>query len=390
MTIGLYLRPNQPHTGVLAMNRFARLLLIAPFAVATIVGSVRAQESNEFRNMVARGFDYLRDKGQAEDGTFSARAGSGITALAVTAALRHGHTTDDPLVARGLEAMEQFVQPDGGIYGSDRLRNYETCVGILCFSEANTDGRYDEILKNAENYIRGLQIDAEPGADKSHPWYGGVGYGGPERPDLSNTSYLVEALVAVKAAPDDPAIQRALVFASRCQNLAGQGNDTEFAGLVNDGGFYYSIPLESSDRSSERYDVNGGLRSYGSMTYSGLKSLIYAGLTKEDPRTKAALEWIGKHYSLTENPGMGNAGIYYYYHTFGAALKASGLDQVADAAGQSHDWNSDLIAELGKEQREDGSWVNSNRQWFENDPNLCTAFALMALSYCDEAAQEHD
>ena len=28
------------------------------------------------------------------------------------------------------------------------------------------------------------------------------------------------------------------------------------------------------------------------MTYSGLKSMIYAGLTKDDPRVKAAVQWI--------------------------------------------------------------------------------------------------
>ena len=32
----------------------------------------------------------------------------------------------------------------------------------------------------------------------------------------------------------------------------------------------------------------------------------------------------------------------------------------------------------------DGSWVNTNRQFMENDPNLCTAFALLAPSYCDD------
>ena len=32
----------------------------------------------------------------------------------------------------------------------------------------------------------------------------------------------------------------------------------------------------------------------------------------------------------------------------------------------------------------DGSWVNRNRQFMENDPNLCTAFALLAPSYCDD------
>lgn len=339
--------------------------------------------------VIADGIEYLRTAGQAEDGTFTAQAGPGLTAMALTALLRNGVPVDDPMVAKGLKALEGFVQPDGGVYAaSGRLKNYETCVAILAFTEANADKRYDKIIADANKFVRGLQYGAASDQDKENVWYGGVGYGGPERPDLSNTSYLIDALQAVDAPSDDEAIQRALVFVSRCQNLAGAGNDTEFAGKVNDGGFYYVIPTESVDPSEdERYTANGGLRSYGSMTYAGFKSMVYAGLTKEDPRVKAALEWIGKNYSVTENPGQGTAGLFYYYNTFGAALDAAKLEAVVDAEGKSHDWRADLTAELAKRQNDDGSWSNSNKQWFESDKNLATAFALLALSHCDEEAK---
>ena len=123
------------------------------------------------------------------------------------------------------------------------------------------------------------------------------------------------------------------------------------------------------------------------MTYSGFKSLVYAGLTPSDPRVKAALDWIQNHYTVAENPGQGDAGLYYYYHAFAAALKASKLDAITDSSGDSHDWRADLASELAKRQRPDGSWMNANRQWFENDPNLSTSFALIALSYCDQPSQ---
>jgi hypothetical protein len=120
------------------------------------------------------------------------------------------------------------------------------------------------------------------------------------------------------------------------------------------------------------------------MTYAGFKSLVYAGLTEEDPRTKAALDWIGRHYSVTENPGQGDAGLYYYYHSFASALDAAKLNEVTDANGKKHNWREDLAAELAKRQGEDGSWSNENRQWFENDKNLATSFALLALAHCKE------
>ena len=115
------------------------------------------------------------------------------------------------------------------------------------------------------------------------------------------------------------------------------------------------------------------------MTYAGLKSMIYAGLKPDDPRVKAATEWIRKHYSLDENPGMGNAGLYYYYQTFARALAAAGVDEFEDAAGTSHDWRAELIAALAKRQKPDGSWVNENARWMEGNPNLVTGYALLAL-----------
>jgi hypothetical protein len=121
------------------------------------------------------------------------------------------------------------------------------------------------------------------------------------------------------------------------------------------------------------------------MSYAGFKSLVYAGLSENDPRVKAVLDWVSKNYSVEENPGVGSAGLFYYYHAFASALAAGKMAEVTDAEGAQHDWRKDLAAELIKRQNADGSWTNANRQWFENDPNLATAFALLALANCDSA-----
>lgn len=336
--------------------------------------------------VVERGLKYLAEQGQSDAGTFSDRVGPGVTALAITAALRNGYGVQDPVVAKGLKALESFVKPDGGIYGNGRLKNYETCVAMLCFSEANQTGKYSELLSRAKDFVTGTQL-GEGKRDPSDPWYGGVGYGGPGRPDLSNTGYMIEALRAVEVAEEDPAIQAAMKFVSRCQNLDSKFNDTVFAGKVNDGGFYYEIPTTKIDPSTsdERFTPNGGLRSYGSMGYTGLKSMIFAGLKADDPRVKATLQWIAQHYDVQSNPGMGSAGLYYYYHTFAAGLHAAGIEKLTSDDGAEHDWKRDLVLELAKRQNKDGSWSNDNRRWFENDKNLATSFALMALAYCKES-----
>jgi squalene-hopene/tetraprenyl-beta-curcumene cyclase len=179
---------------------------------------------------------------------------------------------------------------------------------------------------------------------------------------------------------DSEAMQRALVFVSRCQNLETEHNTTPFAAKNPDGGFYYTPAAGGSSMAGET--PGGGLRSYGSMTYAGLKSMIYAGVSAADPRVTAAIKWIRLHYDLQSNPGMGEAGLYYYYHTFAKALAAIGQDTFVDAEGHKHDWRAELRAALAARQQPDGSWVNENDRWLEGDPNLVTGYALLALAYC--------
>jgi squalene-hopene/tetraprenyl-beta-curcumene cyclase len=277
--------------------------------------------------------------------------------------------------------LERFIQADGGIYRPDTLyRNYETCLGILCFSEANRDGRYDEVLKRAERFVKGLQWDEGEDHGPSSENYGGAGYGKHERPDMSNTQFLLDALKALGRGPDDPAVQRALVFVSRCQNLETEHNTTKFSSKNPDGGFYYTCAAGGGSQAGET--PNGGLRSYASMTYAGLKSMIYAGVGPDDPRVKAAFEWIQKFYDIETNPGLGNDGLYYYYHTFAKALDAMGADVIQSADGKGHNWRMELLAELVSRQGPDGSWVNQSARWLEGEPTLVTGYALLALSYC--------
>ena len=251
---------------------------------------------------------------------------------------------------------------------------------MVCFAAANRDGRYDALLKQADRFVKGEQFDEKKGHDRASPSYGGAGYGKQKRPDLSNTQFFIEALRSVGNGPDDPAIQKALVFVSRCQNLESEHNTTGLAALNPDGGFYYTAAAGGESQAGKL--PNGGLRSYGSMTYAGLKSMIYAGVGPDDPRVKAAVEWIKKFYGLEENPGIGSAGLYYYYHVFAKALDAMGQDLIEDANGVKHSWRKDLLHELVRRQRPDGSWINENSRWLEGDPALVTGYALLSLAYC--------
>ncbi|QEG37935.1 prenyltransferase/squalene oxidase repeat-containing protein [Bythopirellula goksoeyrii] len=337
-------------------------------------------EATQISELVDSAVGFLT-QAQADDGSFSKDSGTGVTSLVATALLRNGYTPEQPVVAKSLEYLFQFVQPDGGIYepGSTH-RNYETCLAVVAFHEANTDGKYDDLIAKAESFIKGEQWDQGEGIEPDELSYGGSGYGSHSRPDLSNTSFLIDTLHTLGRGDDDPAIQRALIFVSRCQNLETQYNQTKYASLNPDGGFYYTIAAGGSSQAGETED--GGLRSYGSMTYAGLKSMIFAGVKADDPRVQAANEWIQKNYTLDNNPGMGESGLFYYYHTFAKSLDAVGNPEFVDESGKSHDWREELVAEFASRQQPDGSWKNSNERWLEGDPNLVTGYVLLALSYC--------
>jgi squalene-hopene/tetraprenyl-beta-curcumene cyclase len=339
---------------------------------------------------VSGGMKYLTEKGMAADGSYHRQADPGVTALVTTALLRHGIKPNDRRVAKSLEYLESFIREDGGIHREGTFyRNYETSICVLCFAAANADGRYDELLKKANAFVKTLQWDEDEGKRSADLEFGGAGYGKHKRPDLSNTQFMIEALLASGDDANSEAIQRALAFVSRCQNLPSKYNETEFAKKNPDGGFYYTpasggVSQAGQHKPEGGEGSDGGLRSYGSMTYAGLKSMIYAGVDREDQRVQAAVAWIGKHYDLTSNPGMGSAGLYYYFHTFAKALEALGQPMITDDDGQQHDWRSELVHELARRQHADGSWQNENERWMENDANLVTAYALLALWHARE------
>jgi len=360
------------------------LAVVTLFAVVAssqpLVAADAVPDAKELQKSLDKAYDFLKSK-QDKDGSWLPRVGPGVTALTAAALVKSGKPIDDPVVAKALEYVTKFVQKDGGVY-SRGLETYTTSLAIVAFKESNKDGKYDKVIEAAVKYLRGVQ-DGN-GKDDKELKFGGAGYGkGGGRPDASNTAFFVEALIASGAKADDPAVKSALTFLSRAQNLPGETNDQPFAKKVDDddkGGFVYEPGAQDDEKSSKR-TKNGGLRSEGGMTYAGLKSFLYAGVGKNDPRVKAAIEWIRKHYTLEENPGMKKSGLFYYYHTFAKAMDALGEDEFADAKGTKHPWKKELFEVLSKSQADDGSWANTDRNFMEDSKELCTSFAMLALSY---------
>jgi len=359
---------------------------------------IDAKHEARARAAIGRGATFLRST-QNEDGSWTPKIGPAITAMAVTVMIDSGLVaTDDPQVEKALVYILANVHEDGGIH-SGILANYNTAICLSALDLVRDRPGMERTIKRAQDFLRGLQWDGQADAqgnavDESHPFFGGAGYGRHGRPDLSNTQIMLQGLYDSGLNCKDPAFIRAITFISRCQ---GVKSNTEFGGMIQqDGGFIYStsvnkdlVGVPQSMASPGMIDeakagrAVSGLRTYGSMTYAGFKSYLYALLDRDDPRVVAALDWIKHHYTLDANPGLPEPirlhSLYYYYMTFARALDAYGQTTIQTADGVQHDWANDLVDALLSRQRDDGSWVNEVDRWMEGDPNLVTCYALIAL-----------
>ncbi len=362
------------------------------FALALVIAlpswSSAAPPKAEWQAVVDKAVAFLKAN-QKPDGSWgTAPQAMGVSGIVVTGLLKTGVAPDAEPAAKGLTYIESLVNPKAGhIAGADPrvgLQNYVTSVNLMALVAAKRDAKYKAVVGTASDFLRKLQWDDGEGKTEKDDFYGGAGYDSKSRPDLSNTHFFLDALKAAGAGKDDPAIKKAMVFVSRCQNLKTEHNDQSWAGAINDGSFIYSAAGGGSTKTSD--EPGAPLSGYGSMTYAGIKSMIYAGVGKDDPRYKAALGWAKKNYTLDKNPGMpnqlANRGLYYYYTTFAKTMDVLGEDAFEDDKGAKHDWRADLFAALAKRQKADGSWTNENDRWMEGDPALVTGYCLIALGSC--------
>lgn len=309
-----------------------------------------------------------------------------VSALAVRAIVQADEAAlQTPAVQRALRFIRSTQREDGSFEGG-ALTNYVTSSVVMALASLDSADHRDE-LGDAVRWLTKNQWDQSEGVKPEQDWFGGAGYGNHGRPDLSNTQLMLDAMYEAGMCPDEPAFQRAVAFLSRAQNLRAT-NPSEWAG--NDGGFIYTPANGGESFASEaagegRYGeiVPEGrarsLRSYGSMTYAGFKSMMYAGLSQEDIRVRAAFDWIRRHWTFDENPGLGHQGLYYYYHTMSRALRIAQQDVIADTNDVKHNWREELIDALISRQREDGSWRNEAERWLEGDDVMATVYAVLSL-----------
>lgn len=354
-----------------------------------------AQSSAEALTAMRRGANYLVNDAMIAPGRWGTmgQADPGITAMVLGGLAQlpepRGETIDAAIDA-SVEWLLSLQKEDGSIHAG-QLQNYVTSASVTGLAALGRDELAGPIAR-ARGFLTELQADEGEGYSPDHRYYGGVGYGGDERPDLSNLQMAIEALAAAGADGEDPAMQKALAFLERTQNRK-ESNDVKIESpegdIVSgdDGGGTY-MPGNSKAGFVVLEDGTRVPRSYGSMTFALLKSYLLAGLEKDDPRVQAAYSWIQAHYTLEYNPGFESSsdpgaayqGLFYYFLGMSRALELFESDTLTSADGVVHEWRGELTGRLATMQLPDGSWINSNSpRWYEGNPTLATAYALQCF-----------
>jgi squalene-hopene/tetraprenyl-beta-curcumene cyclase len=374
---------------VLAKNRkkpeAKPVAALPPFAPADRAAALAAIQS---------GAAFLAAAGP--DGKFGAPGSPdpGVSAMCLGALLVAPEPRDAKVQAAidgGLKWLVSLQKPDGSIHDG-KLANYVTSAAIMALARAHR-AEYQPVIAKARAFLQTLQIDEGEGYSEGDRYYGGIGYGSTERPDLSNLQMALEALHDSGLAHDDPTFQKAIRFLQRCQNRSETNDvkivDGELTIVAGDDGGAAYAPGDSKAGFVELPDGRKLPRSYGSMTYALLKCLVFSGLPKDDPRVQAAYAWCQKNYTLDVNPGFvagadpsaAYQGLFYYFHTMARALDSMGADALVDGSGKTRNWRAELCGRLVSMQSKiDKSWLNQNSpRWFEGNPLLATAYALLAL-----------
>ncbi|MFP6874607.1 MAG: prenyltransferase/squalene oxidase repeat-containing protein [Verrucomicrobiales bacterium] len=363
-------------------------IFLAGFAPAQDAATRLRNESvkREAEHAISKSIAFLV-KQQQEDGRWGEENYPALTGLAVQAILGDPSREGIALpahVEKALDYIRSKVRLDGGIYGKG-LGSYNTSICMMALLAAGQE-EDKKLIINARNFLVNQQSDYDRKGKADNVFDGGVGYGSSySHPDLSNTYHALEALhytrELVKESPDaafDLDWEAAITFVANCQQRPASNKAKWVSGDAKDHGGFVYFPGKSM-ATEETANGKVALRSYGSMSYAGLLSFVYARMEKGDPRLAAVVEWLRKNYSVEQNPGMGEQGLYYYFNTMSKALAILEVDAFELADGSSVNWRADLTKKLFNLQKPDGSWINENGRWWEKDPVLTSCYSLLCL-----------
>ncbi|MBT3199359.1 MAG: terpene cyclase/mutase family protein [Phycisphaerales bacterium] len=367
-------------------------LITAAFCMQAIAADVKPLDDAHKKTatkLIDGGVKYLLTQKDAKGG-WSMEQGSNrpaITAMVLKVLLQHpDYNSSTPVVKKGFAQLMTYRKTDGGFYEPTvGLPNYTTSIAIMAMVAAN-DPKFKPDIDKAVKFLRTQQIrpgDTTPKGDKvkkDEGFDGGVSYGKHGRPDGSNQQMWIQAMSDAGVKADDPDMKRASAFMLRLQNRKESNKADYIQEGPNDNGYIYAL----GESKAGPWRNGRGLRSYGSLTYAGFKSMLHAGMAHDDPRVQGAFKWIQRYWRLDSNPNLpklqSQQGLFYYYQVFAKSLRMWGQNEIEDTKGVKHNWRHELIDALARRVAKDGSWINKgSERWNEGNPVLATCFAMLSV-----------
>ena len=390
-----------------------RKTMFLSIAAAMLAGSLfaapeAASIEARAREAIDKGLDWLASQ-QQTNGVWSEPSFPALTALPAWAMAGAGREVDRPRIAKAVAFVKSQSREDGGIYAivpgrrGGVLGTYNTAIAMTALHYCDKAGSV-RVIQKAREYVAATQVTGED------EYRGGFGYEKNSREgttltrsaapkpyaDLNNSAWVISAMRVTQDVEDlRPAGEKkvdvdwdaALGFVDRMQLKKGQ----EGLNPGDEGGFLYkpvvNKPVDDSKNSKNVPKVGKSgkpfLRSYGSITYSGLLSMIYAQVSRDDPRVVSAIDYARRHWTVDENPGMGQQGVYYYFTIMARALSLVDVNVLpaAEEGGKPVAWRDELIEKVLELQDKDGHWANPNNRFMEGNPILSTSYGVLTLEY---------
>ncbi len=350
-------------------------------------GTISESVEQEVNAAINRSVDWFLAQ-QNENGAWSNQKFPALTALAVRALVESPSAKENKkAIDKGLSFIMTCVQPDGGIYCNvagrkgGGLSNYNTSICMMALHAADKQ-KYLKTILNARKFVAAGQHFGDD------VYAGGFGYDKSTKrayTDLLNTFYTVRAMHETEDVEDNrPAGEKKVdIDWKATEKFVTEMQNKDSAGTNDVGGFFYNPTSPKAGIGTNKAGVVY-FRSYGSITYAGLLALIYADVDQRDPRVTSAFDWAFKHWSLEENPGVGQEGLFFFYNVLTKTLAASRHNLIPQKNGEFINWREEMAKKIVSLQKVDpktgqGYWVNEKGRYWESDPILVTAYSLLAL-----------
>lgn len=313
----------------------------------------------------------------------------GVTAIVIRSLAKYSNEfrpAKSDVIKKGAEYLVKCQDKTGAIYLKEfGIENLNTCVALSALT-AMEDPAFAEAARLAQQYVLSCQSVALVGVDPER--HGAFSEGKEANFNLMSTSMSLDALHEAGFDPNSTVWKDAAGFVRRCQDHTELNNTRSMQSGESSGAFVY-YPGFSEHGTIRTRTGKTAPAPYGSMTYEALKSLAYCGVDSNDPAIQAAMKWMLQTYSPTENPGaVRNQAYFYYALSFAKAFAAMKKKEITLPDGRTVSWAADLSNHLMKLQRADGSFLNPEPRWMEDNAVVCTAFALEALTLCAKAQEQ--